>query len=308
MKVQSNVTLSGKYKFLITNTRNNTTRVVDWFSNLITNQGLDKIGEGVSNLLDNCRVGTGSSAPTEVDTGLESPLGNFVSAKIEDDVFGSLNVTPYYGWVRRQYVFPANTIVGNLTEISINWGSSNSTAFSRSLIKENDNPITLTILEDEILTVVYELRLVPNLEDVNRTISVNNTAHNIITRAALLGNPSHWGNKLGIDSIESGMSNQTGLTYYNGYIGSKFEQPNGSSASPLLTSPEMVAIPYVLGTYYKDYIFSCNAASCNLEGGIRSIMWNLGGGHGKYQSQFDPPLPKSLEMTLKLTMRISWGR
>lgn len=302
------VGVSGRYHLHIYNQRTKTSREIPWFDNLILNIGLDKIGSADGGVATQCGVGTDSTPPDVNQTGLISPLGARVGCKDTDDVSGISSVPPYYCYQRRKFIFEANTIVGNLTEIAVGWANNNVSTFSRTLIQENGTPVTLSILEDEILTVTYELRIYPDMTSKNRSFQVIGNSIAVVCKPAYVNNSTYWGSKICKETIVTQMDNKTGVTYFNGYIGTEFTSPSGTPLTPLDTCPPMVATPYVNGTYYRDFIFNCNAASCNLEGGIKAALWKLGGTFGAFQYEFTPALPKTLEYTLKLTLRYIWGR
>lgn len=300
--------VGGRYHLEVTNPKLGTKREIPWFDNLILNIGLDKIGQADVAVASTCGVGTDSSPPDVNQTGLISPLGDRVSADDKDDTNGASATAPYYGYQRRKFIFPANTIVGNLTEIAVGWGMADNQTFSRTLIQENGTPVTLSILEDEILTVTYELRIYPDTSTTTKQFAISGTGYTATMRSAYANDSVYWGSKIGKENLLTQMDNRTGVRYFDGYIGTPFTSPSGSSLTPLDTCPPMVAVPYVSGTYYRDFIFNCNAASCNLIGGIRAALWKLGGTYGAFQYEFDPPIPKSLEWTLKLTLRYVWAR
>lgn len=303
-----NLGVGGRYHLEVTNPKLGTKREVPWFNNLVLNIGLNKIGLADGAVAEQCGVGTDSSPPDVNQTGLISPLGARVSAVVLEDTYGASPVAPYYCYQRRKFVFAANTIVGNLTEIVVGWGGSNNQTFSRTLIQENGNPVTLSILEDEILTVTYELRIYPDMTTYNKQLDVGGTLFNIEYRAAYANDSGYWGSKIGRETLLNSMTNASGVTYYDGSIGTVFTAPTGNSTTPLSTSPELVVGAYTSGTYYRDFTFNCNAGSCNLVGGLKSALWKLGGTWGAFQYEFTPNIPKSLEWTLKITLRYIWSR
>lgn len=300
--------VGGRYHLEVTNPKLGTKREIPWFDNLVLNIGLDKIGSGEGAVAALCGVGTDASPPDVNQTGLISPLGARVSADDGDDTNGASPVAPYYCYQRRKFVFPANTIVGNLTEIAVGWGTNNTDTFSRTLIQENGVPVTLTILEDEILTVTYELRIYPDMNIYTKQLVVNAVTYDISYKAAYANDPTYWGSKIGKETLLTQMDNKTGVRYFDGYMGTVFTAPSGNSLTPLDSCPPMIATTYTSGTYYRDFVFNCNAASCNLTNGIKSALWQLGGTWGAFQYEFTPHIPKSLEWTLKLTLRYIWSR
>ena len=277
--------------------------IIDWFPNLITNQGLNRLAVGATTLY--CSVGSGNSTPVVTSTGLDNKIGSGVYRN-SSIARGALATAPYYGWARQTYSFPVNTVVGNLNEVGIGWvaGADNTSLFSRSLIKdENGNPITLSIVADDLLTITYELRLYPTLTDTTGTIDTGLGTHTYISRAAKVTS-GYWSGDFG----EYGaMGYSTTAKTYPTDIGDIFNQPSGTE-SGYLGYTENKAQPYTAGNYYRDVVLSFGVNSANHAAGIRSLAWLSTSGLGACQIQFDPPIPKTNLQRFDLTLRVSWGR
>lgn len=303
MNVQANAT--GFFKLEVRKVNEDAPHtVIDWFPNLITNQGLDRLGVGATILY--CSVGSGNSTPVAASTGLDSKIGSSVYRNNTINR-GALATAPYYGWVRQSYSFPVNTVVGNLSEVGIGWanGTNNNSLFSRSLIKdESGNPITLSIVADDLLTITYELRLYPTLTDTVGTIDTGLGTHTYILRAANVTKGYYWNGDYG---EYSAMGYSSNAKTYPTDIGDVFNQPSGTE-SGYLGYVEQQAKPYTAGNYYRDVAFSFGVNSANHAAGIRSLAWLSNSGLGACQIQFDPPIPKTNLQRFDLTLRVSWGR
>jgi hypothetical protein len=276
---------------------------IDWFPNLITNQGLDRLGVGATTSY--CSVGSGNSTPVVGNTGLDLKVGS--SASKDGTVSsGAISVAPYYGWRRHSYSFPVNTVIGNLSEVGIGWGggTNNDSLFSRSLIKdENGNPITLSIVEDDLLTITYELRLYPILTDSTGTINTGLGTHTYTLRAANV-TKSQWYGDLGYYNV---LGYSSTAFVYPTDIGDVFNIPSGSN-SGYISSSETKATPYVAGSHYRDMELSFGITSGNNAAGIRSFVWLSNQGLGAFQVQFEPAIPKTNLQRFDITIRVGWGR
>lgn len=277
--------------------------IIDWFPNLITNQGLDRLGVG--SITNYCSVGSGNSTPVVGNTGLDLKVGSSASRGGVVDS-GAISVAPYYGWRRHSYSFPVNTVIGNLSEVGIGWGSAanNDSLFSRSLIKdENGNPITLSIVADDLLTITYELRLYPVLTDSTGIINTGLGTHNYTLRAANV-TKSQWYGDLGYYSV---LGYSSDAYTYPTDIGDMFNIPSGGSSGNI-RSTENKAIPYVAGSRYRDMNLSFGINEANHAAGIRSFVWLSTNGLGGFQVEFDPPIPKTNLQRFDITIRVGWGR
>ena len=102
--------------------------------------------------------GTGNSTPVVSQTILDNQTG-VSSSGIE--TYGSTTSSPYYGYKIFTFRFNQGIAAGNISEIGVGWsGTTPLQLFSRTLIKDiNGDPTTITVLADETLDVIYELRL-----------------------------------------------------------------------------------------------------------------------------------------------------
>ena len=300
----SNTGVAGKYKLIVhKGNPEEPTQVVDWFDNLITNQGLDSLGntDGGSRFYY-CKVGSGSTTPAVTDVGLVNVLATRSS---NANNRGFTTTAPFYSWRRLTYVFTPGQATGNVSEISIGWNDSgNASAFSRALVTENGSPITITVLPDDYLTVYYEFRIYPNLDDSTGTVTIGGTTHSFIGRVAGIG--VNWGS----DGAASGAA-RPGTLYsvlcYDGAIGTIFSGPASTQYSHLNRHEINVSeSTYISGNYYRDVTFTIAVGQGNLTNFIKSVQ--LICAEGSYQYQFTPPIQKTINNTLALTFRFSWGR
>lgn len=291
--------VKGKYKLIIhKGDETKPTRVVDWFDNLITNQGLDYLGAITSSpIYQYCKVGSGSVTPAFTDVGLVSPLA---TKDISAITHGFTTVAPFYSWKRMEYLFSPGNATGNISEISIGWDSNNVSAFSRALITEEGNPITLTILEDDFLTVYYELRLYPNLTDVTGSVTIGGVNHTFTGRAAGVGAGSWGGSGIG----QSTIGKMYATRVLDGSLGTVYASPSFTEGITIWGAS--VSTPYVNGNYYRDETFTYNTTQANLVNFIKSIV--LFAQESAFQFEFTPPIEKSVNNTLSLTFRYSWAR
>lgn len=294
----NNSGVSGKYKVVIhKGNPEEPTKVVDWFSNLITNQGLDAIATKGIGKFNYCKVGSGNTTPAVTDVGLVNPLGSVSYSSV---TYGFTTTAPFYTWARMAYTFPPGNAVGNISELSIGWDTTNASAFSRALITENGSPITITVLPDDYLTVYYEYRIYPNLNDVTGTITIGDTTHTFTGRASGVGTVNWQGSYY----ILNEMISLESVIIRDGNIGTVFSNPTytqtdtkyGGGSSPL----------YVPGSYYRDITFTLGVNEGNLTNFIKSIMLDTNVGY--FQYEFTPVIQKTINNSLTLTFRFSWGR
>jgi hypothetical protein len=274
--------------------------VADWFPNLITDQGLNQMGNN-SNYLNNCQVGSGSNTPAFTDTALQAFITS--TASTTSRVASTLSTSPYYAQHAVVFRFAEGTAAGNLTEVGVGWSSTDGSLFSRALILDGGgSPTTITILSDETLDVSYALRFYPKLiDDIGTTVFTGNIggSYDWIFRASEVGTDK-WDMELGSNLS---MGYKSPLTLCRGDIGPITGEPTLLTES---ISSTFLALTYVNSSLERKFSVSAGLTAGNLTGGIRSFVCNLG--IGKFQLQFDPAIPKTSSDLLEFVIKHSWGR
>lgn len=271
-----------------------------WFPNLITDVGLNRIGQGT--YLNACHVGTNNTTPAVGDTGLAGFVAG--TSTIQASATGAQSTAPYYGYFTKTFRFAQGAAAGNLAEVGIATARTNGGStimFSRALIlDELGDPTTVTVLSDEVLDVTYQLRLYPPLTDVLQTITIEGSGyHDTVTRASQVTS-SNWGAYLGAVATFNPNA-PSNITVYNGAIGTILQAPSGSSAQA-----NSYDLAYGNNNLYRDGGVSYGLNVANLSGGIRSARFTTS--LGLYQTEFDPVIPKTSTKTLSLLFRVAWGR
>ena len=273
--------------------------LTDWFPNLVTDVGLNRIGSG--SYLTACHVGTNNTTPTVFDTALAGYLAG--TTTVQASSTGNTTVSPYYCWKRITYRFATGAAAGNIAEVGIATSASlsGSILFSRALILDEFGvPTTVTVLPDEVLDVTYELRLYPPLTDVTGSFTISGSGvHNYTLRAAYVTSNVRWGFYLG--STASMSHRERELTVRNGNIGAITSGPSGTSGDTGLSNAA-----YGNNNLYRDATGSFGLNYGNLVGGIKSIDYETT--LGSFQYQVDPIIDKTNIKTLSLTQRVLWGR
>ena len=290
--------LSGFYKLEAVKIKSGKRRLLaDWFPNLITDGGLERIASN-NDWLDYCTVGTGSTTPSFGDSG----LANFVGYDHGDVISNTDGVTgssPYYRWIKRIYRFNPGDATGNIAEVGIGWSNINGSLFSRALILDSGgSPTTITILSDEYLDVTYECRrYLPETDADTYQIDLRSITHDITGgRAAYITNTGIW-------QMPFKATLFTTYCYlYDGTIGDITGEPSGT-----LTYTDTYSVAsYVSGSHEIEWTYSFSLSQGNLTNYISAIMVGLCG--GAYQFGVSPDIEKTSDDIMSLTFKASWGR
>lgn len=271
-----------------------------WFDNLITDRGMNAIGElaeGTGSILVACQVGTGSATPTFSDTTLGNRIATTTNILSENSsiVVGP----PRYGSHTIVFRFAQGAAAGNLTEVGISYQTvANGLLYSRALIQDTlGNPTVLTVLATEFLDVEYETRLYIPTGDTSFSILVGGISTTVTVRVSENGNAAYWCNnipRLRENSTSSLQSTYTGL------LGAESSAP-----SNMIGNFSSVAISnYVPDSHYIDY--SRHYLINESNGNIRCVKQVST--MGSFQLQYNPVIQKNNTKEMTLRFRHSWAR
>ena len=305
------IKMSGKYAAsLIDSVTGEVKFSGEWFDNIITNPGLERMGNGT--FLSRCHIGSGTATPTVDDTGLQNPLAEVAwqtptfgpgPANGFFEANGAAETAPYYGWRRRTFRFGAGVGTGTISEVGIFWAPGNSAAYSRALITQGGLPTPIVKLATDILDITYELRNYAPVNDISFSTVIAGNTHMCIARAANVTSSAAWNPMQSFDGAV-GLEGSYSATAYSGDIRTVTQVPEGSAQA--VTGNSNFA--YVTNSKQRRIQLDWGVDEANFPGGIRSIVSNTT--IGSFQCQFDPPIDKVGPPTrsLRLIPFVSWGR
>lgn len=285
--------------------------LADWFSNNITEVGLDNLING--GWKQYCQVGTGTTPATNNDTALATPV--LSTSAISNVVNSALGSTPWYTQSSCDYTFPVGA--GTYTEVGVASGPHDGSfiLFSRALIVDSfGDPTAITVLADEYLVVTYRIRNYPPLTDVTGNIGVGSDTHAYTVRANYVNLVSFW-----IEAFQ-GAGAQLSLGDVGGSFAYLSAHSGAIQAIPGQPSGEMQrngANPdaYVPGSRQHVASATFTFSQANDVGYIRSLRWfrnkpsgGLVYGWGSYQVGFVPDIVKNSGIQLTFTFAMGWGR
>lgn len=316
--IKADIGMAGLYRFeafkqdATGNEIPGTRRVVaDWFPNLITDIGLrSHMVDGGADLISGCRVGSGSVPPVPSDTALAAPVAS--NSSTLSGAVGFSNAAPYYGWRRITFRFNAGVAAGNLSEVGV-FGTAG--MYSRALIKDSSgDPVTLTVLSDEVLDVTYELRVyVPTSDSVyNVTDSGSGIEYTFTVRASKAGTDSWCGQTTGSTYI----GKQWGTTYLRvgpatSGLGPITGAPVGLG-SGMYTGAGWSAVVQAGGSFTASRTLTIGLTEGNVSGGIGAMSFG-DEGYGtscswSFQVAVSPAIAKDATKTLSLTLALTLTR
>lgn len=299
--------LKGRYKLIVRKQDGSVARETDWFDNLITDAGLNRIGSGG---FEYCHVGSGSNAPSVLDTGLQTFIGS--TAAVHDRKFRVDATGEKYGACIRTYRFAAGVATGNISEVGISWTNTTGNLFSRALVLDGlGSPISITVLSDEVLDVVYELRLYPPMADKPVSFTMGGVTHTGTLRI------------MSFFDYALGATNQAWCptNLFTGFISSgiTFNVTNYRDAALVATTATTIIGTAVgskvaqLKAYSNNSLklgltVSFSLTESNHANGITGIQLNTSSCFGNYQIVFAPAIMKDATKTMTLNLEVSWAR
>lgn len=308
--IRAHTGLGGLYR-LQKYKRKSGTRTLDtgWFNNLFLDQGLANFAQmedyPVGKIASVLAVGSGTGAPTVSDTQLENliaavsgtgPGSPFPPGPNTQGYVAAADGIPAYWFARFNYEFGTGAAAGNLTEIGTYPGGGSPTALSsRALIVDgNGNPVTVTVLSDEILTATYELRYYLDTTDHAFTFNLNGSPITGVYRPYAVNSPPE---------VTWKVNNSANIQISPNDIGSITVQPSGDGAQGSLI--QIVDDMSVSGTWYADWRATFDTSSGNATNKsfyIRGTMWQIQFGN------LSTPIVKTNGQQLQINFRLSWGR
>ena len=306
INVQSKV--GGRYKF--TRLKADTREVQEqtpWIKNLITDNGLDLMEPGGYTHV--CAVGTGNTAPSFSDT----ELSGFVASTGSSNRSGTTqtSTSPFYMSQISIFEFSAGSATGNISEVGV--GASPANLFSRALITdESGNPITITVLSDEILRVEYELRVEIPETDNTGTFDLDGTTYTWTARASELNSNAWWDPTHTSSKVLQGKpfkisDRGSRIKAYEEDMISMFDNRNFGF---IYKRPSAITIEnYTSGDFSSSAEFTWGPSKGNFATGIGHITFeNDFNRLYLYQIGFSPKIPKTDLQEFKITVSHSWGR
>lgn len=272
-------------------------RETDWFQNIVLDTGLARMSVGT--WIDRCCVGTGNSTAVATQTQLDAFKA---STTANQDPAGGIQVTalPYYMWARRTYRFGDGVAAGNISEVGLGWANAN--LWNRALVKDsNGNPTTITVLADEYLDVITEIRVYPQ-ETLSGSFNFLNKAGAVVSSHTYTGRAFYATPNNTYQLVQLGS-----IGIYNGGVGATTTaNPTGTRLSYGSPTTTEYPTPTSIKCTKKFLLTEANDIHKTLFAQSTGFL-SSGIGMG-YQVEFTPTITKTNLMELTYTVSMSWGR
>lgn len=295
MNVQINNSVGARFKLVARKaSTEEITRETEWFKNIVLDTGLNQMSVGT--WIERVRVGSGNSTPVASQTQLDNTIASTNTIQDPGSVTKQTTTSPYYVAAKRTYRFAEGVAAGNISEVGCGWGTGLA-LWNRALVKDlNGNPTTITVLSDEFLDVIVEVRYYPT-QSFSGSFNLLNKTGQIVSSHTYTGLPQFD------ESTNISFSKVTGAStvLYSGSMNNVTTTPTSTLGSVNSTS-----------TYPSPKTLTCTTSIplITANGSIKTILQffsTIASGSG-YKFEIAPPIVKTNQMVLSFTFSISWNR
>lgn len=286
MKAKLSTELAGFFRLVKHDQDGNEVYDSGWFGNLILDQGITALLNDTGNYPTYrwLKVGSGNAPPTPSDTQITQVASAESTTNNRYWTRGYVASEGYH-FRRGSVQYGMGAAAGNLSEVAAGWDNSANSIFSRALILDAlGNPATITVLENEFLTVEYELRSwyippAPHLMeyDDDGTLATTTVTYPAATSNST-GAPGNGTFSMGTGPAVSYDRSRTD----QGVLGVNLLYPISQG------NPSIPRIP------------------ANSNAPANALLPH--GGSAESYVVFDPPIPKTNEFTLAFDFDISFSR
>ena len=305
------VGLYGEVKVIVKRADDTVRLDTGFFPNVITNLGLDAIGND-KDLFNYCSVGGGNSKPLNTNTKLDNPLqvGSQISSESKYD-YDPVRDTEFYKCSRTVGYRFEGLDNKNISEVGLvsDYRPELHSALTRTLIKNSaGEPTVITVLSGEILELQYRLWQVFDVKDKDQVVTAMidgvEVPFNVKIRLAGVGGTNIDNGWSYANIVGRGVMYSSSLRFGTGEIGGITGQNSGITNVHSLSWEA-----YQPSTYKRK--FYVNASITEAVHPIRSFLFFTG--LGAYQVRFgtvdgDLPIDKTKQDILQLGFEMSWGR
>lgn len=301
MQINIHNKVGARFKLIVHKGDGVAVRETDWFHNTVLDAGLARMSAGT--WIDRCCVGAGNSTPSSTQVALDSFIASTVS-RFSSSAGVQTTTQPFYRFAKVVWRFGEGVAAGNLSEIGLGWGNEN--LWNRALIKDIDgNPTTITVLTDEYLDVISEVRDYPALSSSGQFNLLDKTGALISTHTYTARPFISYASAIFSRVYTAGQ-----CRFYGGGKGDNVTQyPPGefkgytSSSSPSNPTNTSLRVVYALGltelnTSHDTFMIS----------DVHGLVGDTSSGGAGYVFEITPPIVKKDTQIMTYTFEISWGR
>lgn len=283
-----------------------------WSDNLVLDTGLSRMS--VDTWITGLAVGTGQTPPQSNHTGLENYKYFSTDLREQQPLLDLVSDEIYYG-IRLRYRFSPGQATGNISEVGMGWSPTN--MWNRALVRDVEgSATTVTILPDEFLDVISEIKVYP-VKEFSGSFTLRNKSGDPISTHTYVGRPNIPGTyniNIGTEQIRFGGTSQ-GYSYTtsisaaamtagysdNGGTSTSSVENSYTNSWPTTTSTRQSIRLNLDRNNYSHKSFRVVIV------GLLNQSWHSGADIG-YKWEIDPPIVKTNQNTLTYSYELAWSR
>lgn len=274
-------------------------RESEWFHNIVLDTGLARMSVGA--WAGRCCVGTGNSTPVASQTALDAFKASTTTQQAATFVKNTSSSPFYYG-SQVTWRFGEGVAAGNITEVGLGWA--NDQLWNRALVKDaQGNPTAITVLSDEFLDIVSEIRVYPQASYTG-TLNLLDKSGATVSTHTITGRPLLYasGSALNMAQIYC-----YAISIFSGDMGSTVNQSPSNAVGVIMgvtnTYPTATSMQSAIALGLNDSVGSHRSFLYTIQGIFNNNTLDLG-----YQFQIDPPINKTNSQAMTYTFTMNWGR
>ncbi len=309
MLFKTNIKVGARFKLIVRKSDEQRLSESAWSDNLVLDAGLDAMAGVGSAAISHVWVGSGNSAPVPSQVSLDNAIAGTSTTQGSDQSGLQVSALPYYYFCKRTFRFPLGASAGNLSEVGL--GNGAGSLFNRALIRDSSgNPTSITVLADEILDVLVELRVYPSTNFSGQFQLLNKfdevvSAHDYAGNAVLHNNGIAWS----VASVRVDLPLLAARVMANSVNPLNTSYPNTTGAVTKSMSQSRPNNRALIGLF----TLGLNEGNDWDHKGILIPIANLlSKGDSSaligYKWDIDPPIPKSNQQTLRYMFELTWDR
>ncbi len=277
------------------------TKQSDWSHNMVLDSGLERMSVGT--WINRCCVGSGSNPPAANQTALQTFIASTTTRQGSETQLAQTTESPIYYGSRFTWRFGLGVAAGNLSEVGMGW--SDTALWNRALIRDSaGTPITLTVLSDEYLDVIVEIRIYPQ-ETFSGSFNLRDKAGEIVSTHTYAGRPVVSAGSSNIsyafDRVAFNSSNNTQFTISPNVMTNAYQSNGGTGVSySTNTYPTVTSVRGVNAVGLDQVVFAHKSFQATYQG----LLSNSNG----FKWEIQPSITKTNQNTMTYSFEMSWAR
>lgn len=309
MNFHTNMQVGARFKLIVRSTKDDKQlRQSEWSNNLVLDSGLKQMG--VNTWINRCCVGSGNSTPSPDQTQLDKLISSTVKQTATQSIISTKDI--YFG-ISITWRFGQGIATGNISEVGMGWADN--LLWNRALVRdEKGNATTITVLNDEYLDVISEIRVYMQ-KQISGSFNLLNKNNEVISTHQYKGYPYIISNSRAIFS-KIALSGDRSTAYGSMIIHTSTITDNPTTTDTNTSASNRSYIDVLSSKYssfstestYDVQLSDANFKQTAFFAPFVGVFQQKGNSCPGYKFQLDPPIEKNNQQSMTYTFSLGWGR